>query len=151
MNILTAVCRECRNYFVKEIYHGNFDISDGKITLYPAPLVGQYIRISGSVLNDGVYEVTDGLITLDGARDESFSGSVAFLAIPSDFIALAGEIEAFQMAQNVGACAVTSESFGGYSYTKATAANGAAVSWREVFASRLNAYRRHPRIEEEQT
>ena len=36
----------------------------------------------------------------------------------------------------------TSESFGGYSYTKATDANGAPIGWQKAFASRLNKWRK---------
>ena len=36
----------------------------------------------------------------------------------------------------------TSESFGGYSYSKATNASGVVVGWQDVFKSRLNAWRR---------
>ena len=36
----------------------------------------------------------------------------------------------------------TSESFGDYSYTKATGESGAPLTWRDVFASRLNAWRK---------
>ena len=36
----------------------------------------------------------------------------------------------------------TAESFGGYSYTKATDANGAPIGWHKAFASRLNEWRK---------
>ena len=35
-----------------------------------------------------------------------------------------------------------SESFGGYSYTKASASNGDQVDWKTVFRSRLNRWRK---------
>ena len=66
------------------------------------------------------------------------------MAIPKDFLAIAKEIEDWQTQY---AKALTSpyqsESFGGYSYSKASGKNGGgAVTWQDAFASKLNLYRR---------
>ena len=57
---------------------------------------------------------------------------------------LAKEIEAWEAKNGEVASGVyQSESFGGYTYTKATdAATGGAMSWQSVFRSRLSAWRK---------
>lgn len=49
--------RECRNWFVTSngVHLGEFSIKGGSIVL-PFLRAGQYFRIVGSVLNDGVYQ-----------------------------------------------------------------------------------------------
>jgi hypothetical protein len=66
------------------------------------------------------------------------------MAIPKDFLALAKEIEDWQAKYgDVLNSPYTSESFGGYSYSKASGKNGGgAVTWQDAFATRLNLYRR---------
>ena len=54
--MLTEVCAEIRNYFVKNIYEGTFEIVGGKITPLDFLQEGQYFRIVGSVFNDGVHQ-----------------------------------------------------------------------------------------------
>jgi hypothetical protein len=66
------------------------------------------------------------------------------MAIPKNFLMLAQEIEDWQ-EQNGKAVAspYQSESFGGYSYSKASGKNGGgSYSWQDAFATRLNLYRR---------
>ena len=120
------------------MHFGTFTVSCGDISL---PLhVGQYFRIVGSVFNDGVYRYGDDL----QLTDETFNGAVWALAIPKPVIDLANEIEAWETKNGEVASGVyQSESFGGYTYTKATdAATGGAVSWQSAFRSRLNAWRK---------
>jgi hypothetical protein len=64
------------------------------------------------------------------------------MAVPPGFIALAAEIEEYNRSDAGKASPYTSESFGGYSYTKATNSDGSPVSWQKVFAKRLNAWRK---------
>lgn len=142
--MLTELCAELKNYFLRDreadIHYGEYTISGGSIDL-PFLLNGQYFRIVGSVLNDGVYQYP-----ADGLADEVFTGAVWAMAVPPAVIALAADIEAWNTA-NAEALAspYTSESFGGYSYTKATTGgvgtNG-AFTWRDQFASRLSKWRR---------
>jgi hypothetical protein len=136
---LNAMCKHCNNYFLDFIYVGKFSITNGCINGAPELLDGQYFRIVGSVFNDGVYTYPDG-----GLKDEpEFSGAVWIMKIPQDFINLATEIDAWcEKYSDVQTSPFTSESFGGYSYTKATGSDGDGVSWQDVFASRLNQYRR---------
>ena len=140
--MLTELCAEIRNYFVTEIHEGTFTISGGEIAPLDFLQEGQYYRIVGSVFNDGVhqYTVDEGLTS--SLVDEKFSGAVWAMAVPSSVIALSDEIKSFCESDAGKASAYTSESFGGYSYSKATDANGAPIGWQKAFASRLNKWRK---------
>ncbi len=127
------------NYFIKSEYRGSFKIEGGSL-VSDELINGQYFMIKGSILNDGVYQYpTDDLI------DEEFEGVVCALAIPRDVLNLVEEIGAWQ-EKNKSALEspYQSESFGGYSYSKASSgkSDGSQLTWRDVFGSRLNAYRK---------
>lgn len=137
--MLEKICAEVKNYFcaADDIHHGEFNVSGGTIMPLDFLKEGQYFRIVGSTFNDGVhqYPATD-------LTDESFTGSVWAMKIPPAFIALAGKIKDFEESDIAKPTKFTSESFGGYSYTKATGANGAPLTWQSVFSKDLNQYRR---------
>lgn len=135
--MLTEICAEIRNYFVKDIHNGIFEIVGGKIESLDFLQEGQYFRIIGSVFNDGVYQYPATSLT-----DEVFEGAVWSMAVPPSVIDLAAEIEEYNKSDAGKASPYISESFGGYSYTKATDANGAPISWQKAFASRLNKWRK---------
>ena len=137
--MLTEICAELRNYF--EVpngrYFGKFEISGGSIAPLDFLQDGQYFRIIGSVFNDGVHQYSASDLT-----DEVFYGAVWAMSLPPDLIALSDEIEEYNKSDAGKASPYTSESFGGYSYTKATDASGAPISWQKAFASRLNKWRK---------
>ena len=137
--MLTEICAELRNYFeVPNGRHfGTFEISGGNIAPLDFLQEGQYFRIVGSVFNDGVYQYPAASLT-----DEVFEGAVWAMAVPPTLIALSAEIEAYNESDAGKVSPYTSESFGGYSYTKATDATGAPIGWQKAFASRLNKYRK---------
>lgn len=135
--MLTEICAEIRNYFVREIHHGTFSISNGAIEPLDFLQEGQYFRIVGSVFNDGVYQYPNAELT-----DETFDGAIWAMGVPPSLIALASEIEEWTKSDAAKPSPYTSESFGGYSYTRATNAKGQAVTWQDAFSSRLNKYRR---------
>ena len=137
--MLTEICAEIRNYFeVPNGRHfGTFTISGGSIAPLDFLQEGQYFRIVGSVFNDGVYQYPATSLT-----DEVFEGAVWAMAVPPTLIALAAEIKAYNDSDAGKVSPYTSESFGGYSYTKATDANGAPIGWQKAFASRLNQWRK---------
>lgn len=135
--MLTEICAEIRNYFVQDIHNGTFEIVGGKIEPLDFLQEGQYFRIIGSVFNDGVYQYPATSLT-----DEVFEGAVWSMAVPPSVIDLAAEIEEYNKSDAGKASPYISESFGGYSYTKATDANGAPISWQKAFASRLNKWRK---------
>lgn len=136
--MLEQVLMNIRNWFPVKggIYSGTFTIKDGGITL-PFLADGQYFRIVGSVFNDGVYQYPATSLT-----DEVFEGAVWSMAVPPSVIDLADEIEEYNNSDAGKASPYTSESFGGYAYTKATDSSGAPIGWQKAFASRLNQWRK---------
>ena len=137
--MLTELCAELRNYFeVPNGRHfGTFTISDGSIAPLDFLQEGQHFRIVGSVFNDGVYQYPATSLT-----DEVFEGAVWAMAVPPTLIALAAEIKAYNDSDAGKPSPFTSESFGGYAYTKATDASGAPIGWQKAFASRLAKWRK---------
>jgi hypothetical protein len=142
--VLSELCGEIRNYFLrdreKDIHSGTFTISGGSISL-PFLIDGQYFRVVGSVLNDGVYKYP-----AEDLTDETFDGSIWAMAVPKDVIALSDEIDEWNVtnAEKL-ASPFQSESFGGYSYTKASngSSNGSSGwTWQDQFRTKLNRYRR---------
>lgn len=137
--MLSEICAEIKNYFQKEIHHGTFAISGGVIEPLPFLQNGQYFRIVGSVFNDGVHQYG---IQGVAFTDETFDGSIWAMAVPAEMISLSAEIKNWTESEAAKPSPYTSESFGGYSYTKATNSKGMAVTWRDYFSSRLNKYRK---------
>ena len=127
--MLETVLMYLNNWFVVGRYDDIYTIEDRKLTL-PFLANGQYFRIVGSLFNDGVYQYPAEL------TDETFDGSVWALAIPKALLSTVDEITAWT-AKNGDGGLYTSESFGGYSYSKATTSKGLAVGWRDVFAAQL--------------
>lgn len=139
--MLEQVLIEIHNWFRRDIIPGTYTIKDGGIAL-PFLQDGQYFRIVGSLFNDGLHRYGPDLEPL---KDETFDGAVWALAVPKAVVKLAGEIAAWQ--EKYGAVIdspYTSESFGGYQYTKASGAGGSTGSggWQAAFRARLNAYRK---------
>ena len=138
--MLEQVLMNIRRWFPVEggIHSGTFTIKDGGIAL-PFLANGQYFRICGSVFNDGLHQYN----VLD-LTDETFTGTIWALAIPKAVIELADEIQKWK--EKNGEASVSpyqSESFGGYSYSKATdAETGGAVTWQSAFKQQLSAWRK---------
>ena len=135
--MLEQILMDINNLFVVHdgMHAGEYSIKGGSVALdFLAP--GQYFWIKGSVFNDGlhVYPASD-------LTDEDFDGVVIAMAVPRALIALSDEIKAW-VDKNGQESQYTSESFGGYSYSKATNAQGLAVGWRDVFRARLNPWRK---------
>ena len=138
--MLEQVLMNIRNWFPVEggIHPGTFTIKDGGIAL-PFLADGQYFRIIGSVFNDGLYQYPAADLV-----DEEFSGAIWALAIPQAVIELADEIQKWQ-EKNADALSnpYSSESFGGYSYSKATdVETGGTITWQSVFKKQLNIWRK---------
>lgn len=117
--MLENVLKEIHNWFQREIIPGTYTIQDGRITL-PFLLPGQYFRIIGSVFNDGLHRYGP---DMEALTDETFDGTIWALAIPKTVVDAAAEAEKW-LAKN-GAVVngvYSSESFGGYAYTKDTTA-----------------------------
>ena len=129
---LTNLCAELRNYFETEKRFGTFTISGGSISPSDFLQDGQYFRIVGSVFNDGVYRHPAHDLT-----DETFKGAVWAMSVPPAVIELLQKIQEFEAAAANTPTAYISESFGGYTYTKATDENGLPAGWRSVFKNEL--------------
>lgn len=120
---------------------GTFTIEDGTLEV-EGLLRGQYFWVEGSVLNDGLhlYPATD-------LEDETFVGTVVFLVIPDSVVDLAAEIGAWcERNADVLDSPLQSESFGGYSYSKASGGSEGnempSAGWQVHYASRLRPYRK---------
>ena len=148
--MLTELCKELNNWFDTERLFGDFDIVDGKLTseeFISKVKEGQYIRIAGSTFNDGVYKYDPEL----ELTDESFHGAVWLMAVPPKVLELADDISEWQTkyggVDSANMSPYTSESFGGYSYSKGAGSSESETggTWQGVFKSRLNQYRKvHP-------
>lgn len=139
MNYIEEICAECNNYFSRgeQRHIGTFKIENGNLNPSDFLKSGQYFRIVGSALNNGVYQVpaTD-------LKDEEFNGGVWAMSVPTAVIELAKELEAYQTGEGGKISPYISESFVGYTYTKATNSKGVLASWQDVFGSRLDKWRR---------
>lgn len=140
--MLEELMRECRNYFLIPggVHPDTYTIKGGGIAL-PFLRAGQYFRVVGSVLNDGVYQYGNCAL-----RDETFDGAIWAMAVPAEFLRLEEEIKAWRTQyENAANSPFQSESFAGYSYTKSSAngnSGGSVTGWQGVFASRLNKWRK---------
>ena len=152
--MLNEICEHLHNFFDQkdgcyiDRTAGEFTISDEVISPLSSSLaVGQYVRIVGSIFNNGVYVLTETEpdegepeIILSGTVNETFTGAIFGLAIPRDLVTLDTEITAYVTANP--ATGYVSESFGGWSGSRATGANGAPISWKSAYAGRLNRWRK---------
>lgn len=138
---LSDVCKELNNYFPQKKYFGIVTISDGAFSVSgeSVPIqTGQYFRIVGSVFNDGIYPYPTTL-----KDEEPFGGAVWVLKIPQAVVDLSNDIDKWvEKYAGTVESPFQSESFGGYSYSKATTQNGSTATWRSVFKGRLDSYRR---------
>lgn len=133
---LTDLCEELRNWFDVSRHIGHFKIENGTIEL-PFLKEGQFFRIVGSVFNDGVHQYPE-----YGLTDEEFYGGVWALAVPQNVLDLVDEISKWESENaKIINSPYTSESFGGYSYSKATS-GGENVTWQSHFKKRLSRWRK---------
>ena len=148
--MIEQICAFIHNYFYGDRYAGTFTITDAVLEV-PGLIDGQYFRICGSRLNDGVYVYPaapePGKPPI--LADETFEGVIWDMRPPKSFLTLVGEIEAWQAKYGEAVSGpYQSESFGGYTYSlkSGTSASGqadnSAGSWQGVFKSRLNEWRK---------
>ena len=146
--MLTELCQELKNWFELKKYFGTFTIEGGQLTDSSFLQDGQYFRVVGSVFNDGVYQKP-----ADDLVDESFEGAIWAMAVPPTVIALSEEIDEwrdkYDGIDSVNMGPYSSESFGGYSYSRGGSGNSSsgvrgngAPTWQSMFASELNKWRK---------
>ena len=129
-----------RNFFPGEKWQFfGEDITDKRLLL-PGLENGDYYLIEGSRRNNGIHVYGN-----SDLRNETYSGIVTELCIPDELLIMLDEINAWQEKHSEALQnPYQSESFGGYSYTKASGNGGTSesMSWKTVFAPRLRMWRK---------
>lgn len=143
--ILEEVLYHIHNWFEREAVSSNVRIEDGSLPASVSShlLEGQWYRIDGSVLNDGLHQHP-----ADDLTDETFEGTVTTLVIPRPLLRIAEDIAAWQEANGKAVDGpYASESFDGYSYSLksdsgSNSGSGGLSGWRLAFRDRLNPFRK---------
>ena len=138
--MLNAVMTEIKNHFAisAECVPVTFDVDGIRGNFRYGYLVGQYVWVKNSTVNDGVYQIVGiegSKMTLDGTfgiinADISLFG----LSVPKEFLELVDKISTLSNTETVG---LKSESLGDYS---ASYKDGS--EWESTFRTKLNKYRR---------
>lgn len=150
--MITEVCLYLKNWFDwnQPKYYGKFKIENGVLISASnkdmSIATGQYFRVIGSVFNDGVYKYG----TEEFVEDEEFTGAIWLMAVPKTFLDLVKEISDWQSeygsVSSSNMSPFQSESFGGYSYSKASGSGNGSDSivptWKSVFRDRLWRYKK---------
>ncbi len=157
MNI-TEICMDIHNFFPPAsqranqsyIHCGHFIISGSSIAPLNFIKTNQYFRIVGSDMNDGVWQ--NNPESLKDLIDEELDGEIWAMAVPRAFLELCKKINEWraknEAVDSVNMSPFSSESFGGYSYSKGyvgnspTSGGGNSVTWKNQFANQLNVYRK---------
>ena len=142
--MIGQICDYIHNYFANDgdKHAGEYSIENGSITL-PFLLNGQYFRVIGSALNDGVYQYP-----AYGLSDETFNGEIWAMRVPRDVLQIASEVaEWVEKYGDKAASPFQSENvIGVYNYAKAMGGQGADYgprsSWHDVFGTRLSRWRK---------
>ena len=118
--MLTEICGYLHNWFCEDedIVVGTIVVGDSEITVpYGVIQPGQYIRIVGSVFNDGVWKYGEAEFT-----PEEYEGALYLMKVPKKVIDIAQEMSEWQSkyggVNSKSMSPFNSESFAGYSYSK---------------------------------
>lgn len=144
MNAIEVLMQECNNYFYKTYEHDTFAINNGVISTNGIYLPNQYIKIEGSILNDGVYKVESmngNHINIATLQDEIFEGCIFGLSVPKGFIELSEKVNEFLQNPKAVPTNISSESFNNYSWSKGKKSNGANITWNDVFTDDIRSFR----------
>lgn len=136
--MLEEVLASLNNWFVADVQRGRYSVEGGSLALDLRE--GQWFVIHGSVFNDGLHRHP-----VTGLRDETFDGEVWALAVPPAVVSLSEEVAAWCEAHRGEIDSpYQSESFGGYSYTRAgdSGSQTGPYGWQRHFARRLNRWRK---------
>lgn len=148
--ILEQVLYHLHNWFERE----SFTVSGCEVVNGSLPesvtehiLEGQWFRIKGSNLNDGLHQNPDNEL-----YEETFDGTISLLAIPKALLLVAQDISDWvdathEASQQALRSPYQSESFGGYSYSLkdsggSNSGSGCLSGWQAEFAGRLNPWRK---------
>lgn len=145
---LEMVCAHIHNYFevdsisnTRLITQGTFTIANGTIEL-PFLVPGQYFRIFGSKLNDGVHLYPDTEMI-----DETFTGAIWEMRPPQSFLQLCDEIEGWLTTYGdaMRNPYQSEEMIGVYRYTKMTSGKVSGefiATWQNAYRAQLNEWRK---------
>lgn len=146
--MLEEVLRYINNRFDRDSIGNSYGSQTGTFTIEGRTMEvdglrnGQYFWVEGSALNDGLHLYPD-----TDMRDEVFTGRIVYLVIPNAVVDLAAQIGMW-CERNADAISspLQSESFGGYSYTRAlggsTGNEMPSAAWQVQFGARLRPYRK---------
>lgn len=148
--ILEDVLWHIHNWFVYDsidVYSCQIDEGALPASVTSSLLEGQWYRIRGSILNDGLHQHPAVDLT-----DETFDGGLDTLVIPKPLLRVVEEIQGYiernaDAVERAQSSPYQSESFGGYTYTlrsdlTADSASQGLSGWQAAFASRLNPWRK---------
>lgn len=147
--MLAELCKELKNWDFNhraEKHIGDITINEGNLVGFDDKISeNQYFRIVGSRFNDGIYQYP-----AENLTDETYHGAVWAMYIPIEVIELSDEIEQwktkYESVNSSNMSPYTSESFGGYSYSKSgggsSDGNAGSGTWQTAFANRLNKWRK---------
>lgn len=139
--MLEDVLRYINNRFELAELSGSFEIA-GNTLVTDRIAEGQYYWVEGSIFNDGLHKHPD-----TDMADEEFEGRLILLAVPNAVVRIAEEAEEWT-ARNAEAIngPYQSESFGGYSYTRAGGSaegnENPSAAWQVQFGARLRPWRK---------
>ena len=146
--MIEQVCAHIHNYFetdkntgLRMIYPDTYTIENGSITL-PFLMNGQYFRILGSEMNDGIYQYP-----AETLADETFTGVIWKMRPPRAFLKLVDEIQAWmdKYGDTMKNPYQSEDVIGVYRYTKMTSGKVTGdyiATWQNVFKDQLNEWRR---------
>lgn len=138
--MLEAILNSLHNWFLipGAARSGTFEVASGTLDVDFLQW-DQFFRVEGSVFNDGLHRHPATCM-----QDEVFCGTVYPMAVPRAVIKLAEEIEAW--CENNPETDKISESFDGYSYTRASngqnSSNASVSRWETAFAGRLRPWKK---------
>ncbi|MCD8174990.1 MAG: hypothetical protein LUD41_03470 [Phascolarctobacterium sp.] len=161
--MLEQVLTYLNNWFVRYTYTGDVTVSEDGAVLAPSEAAdvlqpGRWYRILDSDFYDGVYQVPEEQSEKEEPEEEAeeleeeeqsetLSCTLWALGVPAGLMRIVAEMEAWQAKYGDAASGpYQSESFGGYSYSKAGASSsgsGTATVWTQ-FADALAPFRRPP-------
>ena len=137
------------NWFGRESVTAKVEIAGGELpaSVSARLMEGQWYRIEGSYLNDGLHQHPDTELS-----DETFDGTISLLAIPRALLRLDQRIQDYidqtaDATEKARRSPFQSESFDGYSYSLkggngSNSASGGLSGWQSEFAGELNAWRK---------
>lgn len=140
------------NHFAYALEISNFEIVADGITgnFQNDYIVGQYILIKSSVLNDSVYKVTqvesnkltlEGTLIPESTNNNNYNIGIYALRPPKGFLTLVDTIASWETS-NSSKAGISSEKIDDYSVSFAGDGSAAGNTWENAFKSKLSKYRR---------